>query len=67
MSGFTMRIHRISGSEAFAYSDRRLSPAFGALRRFNGPRLRRFRNLRQAWPLLFPLAAVVGAMIGRGL
>ena len=67
MSGVTMRVHRIIGSEAFAYSDRRLSPAFGSLRRFNGPRLRRFRNFRQAWPLLFPIAAVIGALIGRGL
>lgn len=62
-----MRIHRIIGSEAFAYSDRRLSPAFGALQSFNRPRLRRFRHLRQAWPLLFPVAAVVGALIGRGI
>jgi hypothetical protein len=62
-----MSHRRISGTEAFAYSDRRLSPAFGALQSFHGPRLHRFRNLRQAWPLLFPIAAVVGAMIGRGL
>ncbi len=62
-----MGMHRIAGSEAFAYSDRRLSPAFGALHRFSGPRRRRFRTLRKAWPLVFPLAALVGAVIGRGL
>jgi hypothetical protein len=62
-----MSFHHIKGSEAFAYSDRRLSPAYGSLRSFSGPRLHRFRNLRQAWPLLFPIAAAVGAMIGRGL
>jgi hypothetical protein len=62
-----MARHRIKGSEAFAYSDHALSPAFGALQSFSGPRRHRFRNLRQAWPLLFPLAAVVGALIGRGL
>ena len=62
-----MRFHHIKGSEAFAYSDRRLTPAFGALHGFSGPRVHRFRNLRQAWPLLFPMAALVGAMIGRGL
>ncbi len=62
-----MSFHHIKGSEAFAYSDRRLSPAFGALHTFSGRRVHRFRNFRQAWPLLFPIAAVVGAMIGRGL
>jgi hypothetical protein len=62
-----MSFHHIKGSEAFAYSDRRLSPAYGSLRTFSGRRVHRFRNLRQAWPLLFPIAAVVGAMIGRGL
>jgi hypothetical protein len=62
-----MRFHDIKGSEAFAYSDRRFTPGFGSMSAFSGRRVHRFRNLRQAWPLLFPLAAVVGAMIGRGL
>jgi hypothetical protein len=62
-----MGLHRIIGSEAFAYSDRRLSPAFGALRTFHGRRVHRFRRLRQAWPLLLPLAAVVGVVIGRSI
>jgi len=62
-----MSLHHIRGSEAFAYSDRQLSPAFGSMRTFSGRRLHRFRNLRQAWPLLFPIAAVVGAVIGHGL
>ncbi len=60
-----MRAHKIVGSEAFAYSDHRLGPAYGSLRSFSGPRLHRFRNLRQAWPMVFALAALVGAMIGR--
>jgi hypothetical protein len=58
---------RIKGSEAFAYSDRRLSPAYGSMRSFSGRRLHRFRAVRQAWPLLFPIAALIGAMIGRTL
>ena len=62
-----MSRHHIKGSEAFAYSDHRLSPAYGSLVSFNGFRRRRFKALRQAWPLLFPVAAIVGAMIGRGL
>jgi hypothetical protein len=62
-----MSRHRIKGSEAFAYSDHRFSPAYGSLVTFGGAKRRRFRNLRQAWPLLFPLAALVGALIGRGL
>ncbi len=62
-----MSLHHIKGSEAFAYSDRRLTPAFGALQNFSGRRVHRFRNLRQAWPLLFPIAAAVGVLIGRGL
>ena len=62
-----MGFHRIVGSEAFAYSDRRLPPAYGALRSFSGRRLHRYRTLRQAWPLIFPVAAVVGALIGHNL
>jgi hypothetical protein len=62
-----MRLHRIKGSEAFDYSDRRLAPAYGSIRTFSGRRLHRFRSLRQVWPLIFPLAAVVGAIIGRSL
>lgn len=60
-----MRIHKIVGSEAFAYSDHRLGPAYGSLRRFSGPRLHRFRSLRQAWPMMFAVAALAGVLIGR--
>jgi hypothetical protein len=60
-----MRFHKIVGSEAFAYSDHRLSPAHGALRSFSGRRLHRFRTLRRAWPVLFLVAALIGAAIGR--
>jgi hypothetical protein len=60
-----MKTRRIIGSEAFAYADHRLPPAHGALRRFSGRRGRRRRHLQRSWPLLFPLAAIIGMVIGR--